>query len=113
MRKPTLERVHPRDPAGTQRVYQFANGYVASVVRFRDRSAPAWSVFGGSFGNSYDLWELAVVRHLSDDPMDFTIDYDTGITSPSIDMGVHGSLDDAGVDALLAEIEALPPVEGK
>ena len=73
---------------GVQRKYQFQNGYGASVVR---------SPF--SYGGSEGKWELAVFK-------DGNICYGTPIMDDVI-----GHLDDAGVDALLEQIEKLPPIE--
>jgi hypothetical protein len=76
---------------GVHRIYTFANGYGASVVKHE-------FTYGGREG----LWELAVLGPSGH------IDYETPITDD-----VVGHLDDAGVDELLAKIECLPPKEVK
>lgn len=70
---------------GVQKIYRFANGYGASVVRH------AYS-YGGRSGS----WELAVLDENDD------LCYDTEITSDVI-----GWLDEADVDVILAQIERL------
>jgi len=75
-----------------QRVFRFANGYGASVIR-----GPY------TYGGTQGLWEVAVVRFDGQDDFDFILTYETPITSD-----VEGRLDDAAVDALLAAIELLP-----
>lgn len=70
---------------GVQKIYRFANGYGASVVRH------AYS-YGGPNGS----WELAVLDENDD------LCYDTEITSDVI-----GWLDEADVDVILAQIERL------
>lgn len=95
MRKATLEREHPTGLGGTQRLYQFDNGFGASVVRFL-----------GSYGFEEDLWELAVVQYSDDDIHKFSITYDTEITDDVI-----GHLTEDEVDEILNRIERLPKTE--
>ena len=85
---PKLSRPHPARMGGTQDVYQFANGFGASVVQFP-----------GSYGYDAGLWELAVVKFDGDD---YSICYDTPITDD-----VLGHLSDAEVQQTLARINAL------
>lgn len=73
---------------GSQRRYKFDNGYGASVVR-----GPY------SYGGDAGLFELAVLDSAG------KLTYDTPITDDVI-----GYLTDDAVEALLAEIAALPPV---
>jgi hypothetical protein len=75
--------------SGTQKVYQFPNGYGASVV-----CGPY--TYGGRTG----LFELAVLRFKSADK--WGIVYDTPITND-----VLGFLSDTAVDDVLDEIAAL------
>ncbi len=91
MREPTKSRTLPRI-GGEQRIYQFANGYGASVVQ-------GAHTYGGSDG----LWELAVITFNGDDCIDFSLTYETPITDD-----VVGRLTEDDVDRLLAQIEALP-----
>ena len=70
---------------GIQRLYEFANGYGASVIR-------GLHTYGGPEG----LWELAVLRS-----------GDLCYTTPVTD-DVKGYLTEDAVDALLGQIEALP-----
>jgi len=74
----------------TQYVFEFENGYSASVIR-----GPY--TYGGPSG----LWELAVLNKNG-------IDYSTPITDD-----VEGHLTDADVESLLTRIETLPPMEDK
>lgn len=91
MRAPLIERtVHGN---GTQRLYKFPNNYGASVVRH-----------DFSYGGKKGLWELAVIEYTDD--MVWCITYTTPITSD-----VEGRLTDDEVDALLTQIEALPPAK--
>jgi hypothetical protein len=50
------------------RVFQFPNGYGASVIRHED-----------IYGYHEEDWEVAVLRFTSPDPHDFVIVYDTPI----------------------------------
>ena len=87
MRTPTRQKVHALG-IGTHYVYDFANGYSASVIQ---------TPF--SYGGNEGLWELAV-KHGK------YIVYDTPITDDVI-----GHLTEEQVDALLCAIEVLPPRE--
>jgi len=69
---------------GIQKVYQFPNGYGASVIKHK-----------GSYGYSKGLWELAVLEGGE-------LCYDTEITNDVI-----GHLNDPEVDALLRRIQQL------
>lgn len=77
---------HPAGMGGVQTLYQFPNGYGASVV-----STPY--TYGGEDG----LWELAVLNRHG------TLDYSTPITSD-----VLGWLTPEEVEVKLIEIAALP-----
>ena len=70
---------------GTQKIFRFANGYEASVVRH-----------SFSYGGAVGLWELAVIH-------DGKIVYDTPITDD-----VVGNLLEEEVQSVLSRIEALP-----
>ena len=70
---------------GIQKVYEFPNGYGASVVKHR-----------GSYGYDKGLWELAVLD------FDGSLCYTTEITNDVI-----GHLNDPEVDRLLRRIEQL------
>ena len=70
---------------GIQRIYKFANGFGASVVRHQF-----------SYGSNSGLWELAVLK-------DGKLTYRTPITSD-----VMGWLGEQDVDQILSQIEALP-----
>lgn len=76
---------------GTQRIYRFANGYGASVVRHPF-----------SYGNKEGLFELAVLSDFKSDT-EYELTYSTPITSDVI-----GYLTDEKVEELLTQIEALP-----
>lgn len=82
----------PLDSGAVQKLYRFANGYGASVVKGEH-------TYGGDEG----LWELAVIRFNTDG--DFSLDYTTPITED-----VEGHLTDDAVEELLAKVEALPIV---
>ena len=71
-------------------VYQFENGYGASIIRGEH-------TYGGDLG----LFELAVLKFISDD--DFMLCYDTPITEDVIG---YLSLDELA--PLLQQIKALP-----
>lgn len=92
MRTPNLERPHRADPNGIQRLYRFANGYGASVVRF-----------DGSYGYARGLWELAVLAFNGPNLGDYQLCYTTVLTDD-----VLGYLTEAEVDALLDQIKTLP-----
>tara|TARA_X000001036_G_scaffold163833_1_gene155554 strand:+ start:1417 stop:1677 length:261 start_codon:yes stop_codon:yes gene_type:complete len=70
---------------GIQKVYEFPNGYGASVIKHR-----------GSYGYDKGLWELAVLD------FDGSLCYTTEITNDVI-----GHLNDPEVDRLLRRIEQL------
>lgn len=91
--EPIIERVHPADPNGEQKVFRFPNGLGASVVR---------SYF--SYGTP-DLWELGVIRFTGADTWQLV--YSTPVTDD-----VLGHLTWEDVEARLAEIAALPKDEG-
>ena len=69
---------------GIQKVYQFPNGYGASVIKHR-----------GSYGYKKGLWELAVLH-------EGELCYDTEITNDVI-----GHLNDPEVDNILGQIARL------
>ena len=69
---------------GIQKVYEFPNGYGASVIKHK-----------GSYGYSEGLWELAVLN-------EGELCYDTEITNDVI-----GYLNDPEVDRLLRKINQL------
>ena len=69
---------------GIQKVYEFPNGYGASVIKHK-----------GSYGYDKDCWELAVL-------FEGELCYSTDITSDVI-----GHLNDPEVDRLLGEISRL------
>ena len=80
----------PLESGAVQKLYKFANGYGASVVKGEH-------TYGGDEG----LWELAVLKFKTDG--DFVLDYSTPITED-----VEGHLTDDAVEELLDRIEALP-----
>ncbi len=82
---PTEERPHPAGMGGVQRLYEFPNGYTASVIRF-----------AYSYGGDRGLWELAVIH--TD-----RLCYDTPVTND-----VEGCLSEDEVEALLEQVAALP-----
>ena len=69
---------------GIQKVYEFPNGYGASVIKHK-----------GSYGYSKGLWELAVLN-------EGELCYDTEITNDVI-----GHLNDPEVDRILRQIRSL------
>ncbi len=69
---------------GIQKVYEFPNGYGASVIKHK-----------GSYGYSKGLWELAVLN-------EGELCYDTEITNDVI-----GHLNDPEVDRILRQIKRL------
>lgn len=79
----------PLDNGAVQKLYRFANGYGASVVKGEH-------TYGGDEG----LWELAVLKF--NDNGEFNLDYTTPITED-----VEGHLTDDAVEELLAKIEGL------
>ena len=92
-----MKLVEPRksverlDDIGIQRVYRFANGYGASVVK-----GPY------SYGGPNGLYELAVIKFYGDGDYEFKLNYDTPITSDVIG---HLTLDK--VNEILDKIEKL------
>jgi hypothetical protein len=88
--KPTRER---QMNGGVQKVYRFANGYGASVVRH-----------AFSYGGEGGLWELAVLKFHGPDIYQYHLDYTTPITNDVI-----GRITEDEVDALLDRIEQLEP----
>ena len=70
---------------GIQKVYNFPNGYGASVIKHK-----------GSYGYEHGLWELAVLD------TDGSLCYNTSITND-----VMGHLNDPQVDSILKQIEEL------
>ena len=93
---PVVERPHPRDPDGKQKLYRFKNNYGASVIQSLDFG------FGGSYGAAQSQWELAVIKFSGSELSPFSLCYDTGITDDVI-----GNLDEDEVEEILAKIEAL------
>jgi len=79
--EPTLER---EMNGGFQKIWDFENGYSASVVRH-----------DFSYGGKNGLWELAILK-------DGEINYDTGITDD-----VMGHLSEDEVLKILARIKNL------
>ena len=85
--RPTVAREHHIKP-GIQFVYNYENGYGASVVRFP-----------GSYGHEKKLWELAVLEYNpKKDCWDLT--YDTPITDD-----VEGYLTERDITKALKRIE--------
>jgi hypothetical protein len=82
MHKPTETKAHPF--GGTIKIYNFSNGYGASVVNNSH-----------SYGGEEGLWELAVRQGDA-------INYDTPITDD-----VLGWLSDQDVENTLDQIQAL------
>lgn len=80
---------------GVQKIFRFANGYGASVVRHRY-----------SHGHERGYWELAVIKFYGEESDDWEITYSAPITSDV----VMGNLKESEVDELLAQIEALPAI---
>lgn len=83
----------PLESGAVQKLYKFANGYGASVVKGEH-------TYGGDEG----LWELAVLKFKTDG--DFVLDYSTPITED-----VEGHLTDGAVEELLDKVEALPKAD--
>ena len=82
--KQFLKETNPMN-GGVQKVYQFPNGYGASVIRHK-----------GSYGYEKGLWELAVLDEAGE------LDYSTPITDD-----VLGRLNDPEVDNVLGQISRL------
>ena len=89
-------RSHSTDPkkVDVQYVFQFRNGYGASVIKFQ-----------GSYGYEADLWELAVIR-FDEDGASWELCYDTPIGDD-----VFGWCTDEKVRELLGLIKYLPGCE--
>ena len=81
---------------GIQKLYYAPNGYGASVVKH-----------AASYGYNDDLWELAVIKWLTDpiknDKAKFHLVYNTPITD-----NVIGNLNNKEITAILKQIEELP-----
>jgi len=82
--KQFLKETNPMN-GGVQKVYQFPNGYGASVIRHK-----------GSYGFVKGLWEVAVLDEAGH------LDYSTPITDD-----VLGRLNDSEVDNVLGQISRL------
>ena len=82
----------PLESGAVQKLYKFANGYGASVVKGE-------RTYGGDEG----LWELAVITFKTSG--EYVLDYSTPITED-----VEGHLTDDAVEELLARVESLPYV---
>ncbi len=86
---------------GWQRLYEFDNGYGASVVSAKNPTiSESWSMFGGSYGHEQGLMELAVIGPDGD------LDYSTPIADD-----VVGNLNKADVERYLRQISELPSKE--
>jgi len=84
----------PLENGAIQKIYRFANGYGASVVKGEH-------TYGGEEG----LWELAVIIFAKGTDNNYTYElvYDTPITQD-----VEGNLNDDEVEKLLDQIFVLP-----
>jgi hypothetical protein len=84
----------PLENGAIQKIYRFANGYGASVVKGEH-------TYGGEEG----LWELAVIIFAkgTDNNHTYELVYDTPITQD-----VEGNLNDDEVEKLLDQIFVLP-----
>ena len=84
----------PLESGAIQKIYRFANGYGASVVKGEH-------TYGGEEG----LWELAVIIFAKGTDNNYTYElvYDTPITQD-----VEGNLNDDEVEKLLDQIFVLP-----
>jgi len=84
----------PLENGAVQKIYRFANGYGASVVKGEH-------TYGGEEG----LWELAVIIFAKGTDNNYTYElvYDTPITQD-----VEGNLNDDEVEKLLDQIFVLP-----
>jgi hypothetical protein len=84
----------PLENGAIQKIYRFANGYGASVVKGEH-------TYGGEEG----LWELAVIifAKSTDNNHTYELVYDTPITQD-----VEGNLNDDEVEKLLDQIFVLP-----
>lgn len=88
---PYLERIPP-EIGGIQQLYRFENGYGASVVQSQY-----------SYGGKDGQWELAVIKFKGAGNDNWSITYETPITSD-----VLGYLDRKEVEAALEQISSLP-----
>lgn len=89
--EPVIDRSHPLDPNGLQKVYRFSNGYGASVVRSRY-----------SYGNKEGKYELAVIQFDNQKNDSWDLCYETHLTND-----VLGWLTWDEVEKYLSEIEKL------
>ncbi len=92
---PVLNRPHPVGD-GVQRIYQYENGFGASVIRFR-----------GSYTSNNEEWELAVIKSIDDkdwgkDNDNWELTYETNITEDVI-----GHLIEDKVEKILKRIKEL------
>lgn len=101
---PVEEKPHLIAP-GIHRIYRFENGYGASVVRFQmPLGVSVGGISYGSYTNSEDEWEVAVIQYKGDK---WEISYKTPITDDVI-----GHVHESELDDLLDRIAALPSAEG-
>ena len=89
---PKSNQAHPIDKNGRHLIYEYPNGYGASVVRFKINN------IYGSYTNNDNEWELAVLH-------EGAICYDTPITNDVI-----GHLSEDEVEEILKRISALNTV---
>jgi hypothetical protein len=82
---PSLSGPHPEDPDGKFYVFEFPNGFGASVIQNKY-----------SYGNDQGLWELAVLDEKGN------LFYDSGITDDVI-----GYLNEDAVSEMLYRISGL------
>jgi hypothetical protein len=83
---------NPNKTVSGQWVFEFENGYGASVISGY-----------GAYGNSISPYELAVIRWVGDK---FELDYTTPITDDVIG---YNTLDE--INELLDQIKNLPPIK--
>ena len=93
MRTPTLERAQY---GGVQRLYRFANGYGASVIRHEF-----------SMGVDEGLWEACLIRFDGSNIEEFILLDDDDSDATGLPSGVMGYLSDGAVDEWLVVIEGL------
>lgn len=79
---------------GYQYIYSFPNGYGASVIKT-----------DFSYGGTKDLWEIAIIKFKTTEPLEYDICYDTPITDDVI-----GHLTDDEAGAIMEEIYNLPKI---
>lgn len=77
-----IDRPHPLDPDGFQKIFEFKNGYSVSVVQF-------WS----SYGSEEGLYEAALIKD-----GDLVYEYD-------FEEDVIGYLDEKQVNSLLHKVK--------